>query len=76
MSSLIEIDKLLFRIINSSGFEELDYVMILISSKWFWIPLYLYIIFLIYKYFPKQFFKILISIILLIFISDYGSRII
>ncbi len=73
MSSLIEIDKLLFRIINSSGFEELDCVMILISSKLFWIPLYLYIIFLIYKYFPQQFFKILISIILLIFISDYGS---
>lgn len=73
MNSLVEIDKHLFKIINSSGFEELDKLMILISSKWFWIPLYLFIIFLIKKKFPQQFFKILISIIFLIFISDYGS---
>lgn len=73
MSSLIEIDQFLFKIINSSGFERLDNTMILISSKWFWIPMYLYIIFLIYKCFPKQFLKILIAIILLIFISDFGS---
>ena len=73
MNSLIEIDKHLFKIINSSGFEEIDKLMILISSKWFWIPLYLFIIFIIKKKFPQQFFKILISIIFLIFISDFGS---
>ena len=39
----------------------MDEVMILISSKWFWIPLYIYITFLIYKNFKSDFYKILIN---------------
>ena len=64
-----KIDEYLFYIINSLGWKEMDEVMILISSKWFWIPLYIYIIFLIYKNFKSDFYKILIALAVLIFLQ-------
>ena len=51
----------------------MDQLMILISSKWFWIPLYIYILYLIYKRFSDQFIKILLALGLLIFTADFGS---
>ena len=73
METLQKIDEYFFRIINSAGWEGMDGIMILISSKWFWIPLYIYIIYLIYKRFSDQFIKILVALGLLIFIADFGS---
>ena len=73
MEELQKIDEYLFRLINSLGWEQMDEVMILISSKWFWIPLYIYILYLIYKRFSNQFLKILIALGLLIFLADFGS---
>jgi undecaprenyl-diphosphatase len=73
MGSLQKIDEYLFRIINSAGWEAMDELMILISSKWFWIPLYIYILYLIYKRFSDQFIKILLVLGLLIFLADFGS---
>jgi len=73
MGNLQKIDEYLFRLINSAGWEDMDGIMILISSKLFWIPLYIYIIYLIYKRFSDQFIKILLALGLLIFIADFGS---
>jgi len=73
MGNLQKIDEYLFRLINSTGWEEMDGMMILISSKWFWIPLYIYILYLIYKRFSDQFLKILFALGLLIFLADFGS---
>lgn len=73
METLQKIDEYFFRLINSAGWEDMDGIMILISSKWFWVPLYLYIIYLIYKRFSDQFIKILLALGLLIFIADFGS---
>ncbi len=73
MERLKEIDEYLFRLINSTGWEQMDQVMILISSKWFWIPLYLLILYQLYKNFPNEFFKLLCSLGLLVFIADFGS---
>ena len=73
METLQKIDEYFFRLINSAGWEDMDGIMILISSKWFWIPLYIYIIYLIYKRFSDQFIKILLALGLLIFIADFGS---
>ena len=73
MGALQKIDEYLFGIINSSGWEQMDGMMILISSKWFWIPLYIYILYLIYKRFSDQFLKILFALGLLIFLADFGS---
>ena len=73
METLQKIDEYFFRLINSAGWDGMDGIMILISSKWFWIPLYIYIIYLIYKRFSDQFIKILLALGLLIFIADFGS---
>ena len=38
MKNLNNLDIYLFKIINASGFQDIDIFMILISSKWVWIP--------------------------------------
>ena len=73
MQNINSIDEYLFRLINSIGWNDMDPFMILISSKWIWIPLYLFIIYKIYQKFPEQIFKILLSIGALIFLADFGS---
>ena len=73
MENLQKIDEFFFRLINSTGWEEMDGMMILISSKWFWIPFYIYILYLIYKRFSDQFLKIVLGLGLLIFLADFGS---
>jgi len=73
MKSLQKIDEYLFRLINSTGWQQMDEVMILISSKWFWVPLYIFILYKLYKTFSNEIFKILFSLGILIFIADFGS---
>jgi len=73
MGNLQKIDEYLFRLINSTGWEQMDEVMILISSKWFWIPLYIFIIYKLYTTFSNEIFKILFSLGILIFLADFGS---
>lgn len=73
MEWILNIDLYLFELINSNGGKFLDPIMILISSKWAWAPLYIYLLYLIYKKFSNKFIWILISLILLILIADQGS---
>ena len=73
MGKLQKIDEYLFRLINSKGWEQMDEMMILISSKWFWIPLYIFILYKLYKTFSNEIFKILFSLGILIFIADFNS---
>ena len=73
MKQLQNIDEYFFRLINSSGWNQMDELMILISSKWFWIPLYISILYYLYKTHQKDFLKILFSIGILIFLADFGS---
>ena len=73
MENLQKIDEYFFRLINSAGWGQMDELMILISSKWFWIPLYLFILYKLYNKFSSSFIKILLSLGLLIFLSDFGS---
>ncbi len=60
MEWLNSIDTYLFQLINAAGYEQMDFLMILLSSKWLWIPLYLYLLYLLY-------------LGVLIFLADYGS---
>jgi len=73
MSNLQKIDEYFFRLINSVGWDQMDEVMILVSSKWFWIPLYIFILYKLYTKFSDSFIKILFSLGLLIFLADFGS---
>ena len=73
MNQLQIIDEYLFRLINSQGWNQMDEIMVLISSKWFWIPFYIFILYKIYQKFSKNFLKILFAFGLLIFLADFGS---
>ena len=73
MNKLHTLDEYLFRLINSSGWQQMDDIMIMISSKYIWIPLYLFILYNLFQLHKKNFYKILFSLILLIFFTDMGS---
>ena len=62
-----------FHLINGMGFETMDPIMILISNKFIWIPLYLYILYLLYKKEQQHFVWTLLAIALLILFADSGS---
>lgn len=73
MKKIIEIDTYLFKLINSNGDVSFDFLMILLSNKFVFIPLYIYILCVLYKKFKKDFFWVLLSISFLIFLADFGS---
>ena len=73
MNRLNNIDIFIFRLINESGFTELDPVMLLISNKLIWIPLYIFILYLITKKYKSNMLWILLSLVVLIFSADSGS---
>jgi|TARA_B100000767_G_scaffold9804_1_gene9562 undecaprenyl-diphosphatase len=70
---LKHLDIFLFSLINNLGFKEIDVVMIILSHKLTFIPLYIFLLFKLYKYDKKNFFWLILTIILLIFLADYGS---
>ena len=73
MNKLVELDTILFNLINSSGDSSFDTFMILMSDKLIFIPLYIYIIYILFKMFKKDFLWIILSISFLIFLADFGS---
>ena len=74
MESLIDLDKALFIFLNSLGSESFDFFWLLITDKKSSIPLYMFLIYYIYKKLSyKIFFKHLVLIIILIFLTDQTS---
>jgi undecaprenyl-diphosphatase len=73
MKWLTDIDNDLFGLINSSGDSDFDCIMILMSNKYIFIPLYIYILFVLFKQYKKKFIWILLSLVILIFLADFGS---
>lgn len=73
MAYLNQLDTQLFLFLNSLHLPFLDPVMILISGKLTWIPLYLFLLVLIIRYFKWQSVMILLFVALLITVSDQVS---
>ncbi len=73
METLNSIDIYLFRLLNASGFEAMDPIMSLISGTLTWIPLYLLLLYLLYKKNKKQILWTLLSLGVLVFLADFGS---
>tara|TARA_B100000900_G_scaffold414090_1_gene439736 strand:+ start:3496 stop:4050 length:555 start_codon:yes stop_codon:yes gene_type:complete len=71
--TLIALDIKYFLIINQSGIEFLDPIMLFITNKLSWIPFYAFLVYLIFKLKGKEGFWILLSIVLLITLADQGS---
>ena len=74
MESLIDLDKALFVFLNTLGSESFDFFWLLITNKKSSIPLYIILIYYIYKKLSfKNFFKYLFLIIILILLTDQTS---
>lgn len=73
LETLKQWDTELFLFLNGKHNEFWDFVMYWASDKFVWIPLYIFIIYLLIKYFKKDTIKILIAVIILITISDQLS---
>ena len=73
MSKINDIDIFLFRLINENGFAEIDPLMLIVTNKFTWIPLYIIIIYLLYKKYKSNIIWVISSLILLIFLADSGS---
>lgn len=73
MNSLLNLDTYFFRLINQGGTPFWDPIFLLASNKWAWIPLYAFLVFLIFKKKKQSGFIALLFITLIIVISDQGS---
>ena len=73
IEKIIEFDRNLFLALNGSGSASLDQIMLVLSSHWFWIPVYL---FAAYFFIRKSGMRGLINLALLfltLFITDQTS---
>lgn len=71
MNGLIEKDQELLLFLNGLGSSSFDPFWLMITGKWFWIPFYIILLYLLYKRFPvKKLIFILIFIAIGITISD------
>ena len=73
IDTLLALDKKYFLLINQSGIDFLDPIMLFITHKFSWIPFYAFLIYLIFKQKRKEGLWILLSIALLITMADQGS---
>lgn len=63
-------DESLFLFLNAQHNSFLDSLMWLFSEKFFWAPLYVWFLWLLYRKYPKHFWTVLITIALLIITTD------
>jgi undecaprenyl-diphosphatase len=70
MESIIDLDKKLLIFLNSFHQPWLDPVMLYATKTFFWIPLYVFLIILIFKNYKKQGLYILLGAIVTVFLAD------
>ncbi len=73
LDALKQFDKELFLLINGFHSESIDSVMVFVSGRFSWIPLYVFLLYLMIRAFQKNIFYIIVAVILLITLSDQGS---
>ena len=70
MEQILELDKKLFLTLNSYHNPWLDQLMMFLSSTTAWIPLYLFLLYLIIRTFRKDTWMVLLAIALTILFAD------
>ncbi len=63
-------DESLFLFLNANHNPLFDQIMWLFSDKFFWMPLYAWLLWMLYKKYPKHYWTVLVAIVLLIVVSD------
>ena len=74
LQAIKQLDISLFLYLNGLHAPFPDHVMWLASDKFFWIPLYIWFLWLLYRRYPKHFWLIIITIVLMILAGDQLSR--
>ena len=70
IETLKAIDESLFLFLNSQHNSFFDPLMWLFSEKLFWLPLYVWFLWLLYRKYPHHFWTVLVAVILMIVASD------
>jgi len=70
LETIKSIDETLFLFLNAQHNSFFDPLMWLFSEKLFWGPLYVWFLWLLHKRYPKQYWTVLIAIVLMIVVSD------
>ncbi len=70
VEALKSFDESLFLFLNSYHNSFFDQMMWLFSDRFFWIPLYAWLLWILYRQFPKRYWTVLVAITLLIIASD------
>jgi len=73
IQALLDLDKGLFLFLNGLHFSMLDPLMEAVSGKWLWIPLYIYILFVLVKNFKVKSLYLIVMVALLITLCDQIS---
>lgn len=71
LDSLLQFDQWLFLLLNGAHADWLDFPMWLFSTRWFWIPVYVYLLFTLYRRYGIRRFGWIVGIIALsVLIND------
>src|SRR5689334_9149993 len=70
MQTLIDLDKKLLLFLNGLNNPFLDQVMFYATKTFFWLPLYLFLIFLIFKNYKKETWFILLGVAITVILTD------
>lgn len=70
MQTLLDLDKKILLFLNSLNHPVLDQIMYYSTGTFFWLPLYLFLIFLIYKNYRKETWFILLGAAVTIILAD------
>ena len=70
MKEIIALDKRLFLFLNGIHHPYLDSVMYYATQTFFWLPLYLFLIILIFKKYKYEFWFVLLGVVLAIVLAD------
>lgn len=73
LDALKQFDRELFLFINGCHSEIFDNIMVYVSGKFSWLPLYAFFLFLMYRVLSKNIIYILPIVVMLITLSDQGS---
>jgi undecaprenyl-diphosphatase len=70
LDTIKSLDQSLFLTINAHHNPFFDQLMWLFSEKLFWVPLYAWFLWLLYKQFPRHYWTVILAVILMIVASD------
>jgi undecaprenyl-diphosphatase len=70
LETLKTIDENIFLYLNSQHNSFFDQLMWLFSDRIFWIPLYAWFLWMMYKKYPKHYWTVIVAVVLMIVVSD------